>query len=85
MKITTINKSDDDVSLASGKDFERGRHSFCLSFLAKGKSSRNGATTYPQYCVYPEIPQVRTATNQLGQGEMLHPCSQSQVLSDRSN
>jgi hypothetical protein len=50
--LTNYNKyTDNGLSHASKKNLERGRHSFCLSFLAEGKSSCNRAT-YPQYRGY---------------------------------
>jgi hypothetical protein len=51
---------------------EKGRHSFCLSYLTSGKSSRNGAT-YSQNRGYPSIPWKGAATNPPGVRVNAHP------------
>ncbi len=56
------------VESATKTMIERGRHTFWLSFLAIGKSSRNGAT-YPQNCGHPTIPWKGAAPDQPGQGD----------------
>jgi hypothetical protein len=54
------------VEPAAKSVIEEGRHTFCLSFPAIGKSSRSGAT-YPQNRGYPSIPREGAAPNQPGQ------------------
>ncbi len=48
------------VELASKIGIEKGRHTFCLSFLGIGESSQYGAT-YPQNCEHPSISQKGSA------------------------